>query len=68
MSYDFFSLVGYDEVEFSSNLSDLTCGTQKLRDKIICRYNVGIFLGAFPCCIVPLWDELFGSESISQVY
>ena len=26
------------------------------------------FLGAYPCGVVPLWDELFGSESISQVY
>ena len=29
---------------------------------------MGIFLGAFPCGVVPLWDELFGSESTSQVY
>ena len=28
---------------------------------------MGIFLGAYPCGVVPLWDELFGSESISQV-
>ena len=26
------------------------------------------FLGAYPCGVVPLWDELFVSESISQVY
>ena len=29
---------------------------------------MGIFLGSFPCGVVPLWDELFGSESTSQVY
>ena len=34
---------------------------------VMFRWNVGIFLGAYPCGIVPLWDELFGSESISQV-
>ena len=60
---DFFSNIT-DDGEFN----DLTCGTRKSRDKRICRYIVGIFLGAFPCGIVPLWDELFGSESISQVY
>ena len=32
------------------------------------RWNVGIFLGAFPCGVVPLWDELFECESIAQVY
>lgn len=29
---------------------------------------MGIFLGSFPCGVVPLWEELFGSESISQVF
>ena len=43
---DFFSLVGNDDEEFAENLPELTCGTRKSRDKRICRYNVGIFLGA----------------------
>ena len=60
---DFFQLAGGDNL----NLPDLSCRTRKSRDKRICRWNVGIFLGAYPCGIVPLWDELFGSESISQV-
>ena len=49
-------------------LPELSCRTRKSRDKRICRWNVGIFLGAYPCGIVPLWDELFGSESTSQFY
>ena len=66
---DFFLTTNrYDESEILMDLPELTCGTRKSRDKRICRWNVGIFLGAYPCGIVPLWDELFGSESISQVY
>ena len=68
LSDDFFSLVGNDEASITKDFPDLSCGTRKSRDKRVCRYNVGIFLGAFPCGIVPLWDELFGCESISQVY
>ena len=61
---DFFTLAGGEDDQL--RLPDLACRTRKSRDKRICRWNVGIFLGAFPCGIVPLWDELFGSESISQ--
>ena len=27
-----------------------------------------MFVGVYPCGTIVLWDELFGSESISQVY
>ena len=64
---DFFKLAGGDD-EDDCLLPELSCRTRKSRDKRICRWNVGIFLGAYPCGIVPLWDELFGSESTSQVY
>ena len=65
---DFFRLAGNDASSISHNFPDLTYRTRKSRDKRICRWNVGIFLGAYPCGIVPLWDELFECESISQVY
>ena len=67
---DFFKIAGGDDGEGDerSLLPELSCRTRKSRDKRICRWNVGIFLGAFPCGVVPLWDELYGSESISQVY
>ena len=67
---DFFKIAGGEDGEGQerSLLPELSCRTRKSRDKRICRWNVGIFLGAYPCGVVPLWDELFGSESISQVY
>ena len=65
---DFFKLAGGDDFVDSVQFPDLSCQTRKSRDKRICRWNVGIFLGTFPCGVVPLWDELFGSESTSQVY
>jgi hypothetical protein len=49
-------------------LEENTCNTRKSRDKRERRHTVGLFLGAYPCGIVGLWDELYGSESISQVY
>ena len=69
LGQDFFKIASGDDGDEGDNvvLPDLTCRTRKSRDKRICRWNVGIFLGAFPCGIVPLWDELYGSESTSQV-
>ena len=32
------------------------------------RHTCGILIGSFPCGVVPLIDELFGSESTSQGY
>ena len=29
---------------------------------------MGIFIGAFPCAIVPFFDEIFGTECTSQTY
>ena len=29
---------------------------------------MGILVGAFPCGIITLFDELYGSESLTQVY
>ena len=62
---DFFQLASDNE---QMNFSDLSCQTRKSRDKRICRWNVGLFVGAFHCGTVCFWDELFISESISQVY
>ena len=33
-----------------------------------CKYLTGIMLGAWPCGIIVLLGELFGTESHSQVY
>ena len=44
------------------------CTTRKSRDKIVKRHTLGILIGASPCGIVRFCKELFGSESLSQVY
>ena len=44
-----------------------SCNTRKDRDKRSRRHSVGIFVGAFPCAIVPFFDEIFGTECTSQV-
>lgn len=32
------------------------------------RHTVGILVGAFPCGIITIYDELYGSESLTQVH
>jgi hypothetical protein len=32
------------------------------------RHTVGILVGAFPCGVINIFDELYGSESLTQVY
>ena len=64
---DWFEIANSDG-ELTSSVEVNKCNTRKSRDKRERRHTVGIFLGAFPCGIVGLWDELYGSESISQVY
>ena len=40
---------------------------QQDRDKRSRRHKVGIQIGAYPCGVVPVFDEIFGTESTSQV-
>ena len=48
--------------------SDFTsCGTRKSRDKRENRHSVGIFVGAFQCGTIVLFEQLYGSEGIAQV-
>ena len=44
------------------------CNTRKDRDKRVCRHSFGVFIGCWPCGVVTMFDELFGSEGIRQVY
>ena len=64
---DFFHYLSEDGEVINSNIS-VTCNTRKSRDKTTRRHTVGVFVGAFPCGTIVLFDELYGSESISQVY
>ena len=45
-----------------------SCNTRKSRDKRENVHSVGVFVGAYPCGVIVLGDELYSSESISQVY
>ena len=64
---DFFHYLSDDGEVLNSNLS-VTCNTRKSRDKTCRRHTVGVFVGAYPCGTIVLFDELYGSESITQVY
>ena len=66
MSDDFFKLLDEKGEITESTLS--SCNTRKSRDKRQNVHSVGVFTGAYPCGIIVLGDELYGSESISQVY
>ena len=45
-----------------------TCNTQKHHGAKMCHTSCGILLGVSPCGVIPLFEELFGSESKSQVF
>ena len=65
---DFFKVVTEDgEVSTMAANPEVSCGTRKSRDKRVKRHTVGLFVVAYPCGVVVVCDELFGSESISQV-
>ena len=44
------------------------CDTRKDKDKRICRHSFGINIACWPCGVVVMFKELFGSEGASQVY
>ena len=60
-----------------------SCNTRKDKDKRICRHTFGVLFGCSPCgvgqyavkrsffkthCLVTIFDELFQSENVKQVY
>ena len=65
VSEDILNIVAYNDVVDSSEKS---CNTLKSRDKWDKRHTVGILVTAKPCGIIVLYEELFGSESLTQVY
>ena len=65
---DYFKVVTEDgEVSTMAATPVVSCGTRKSRDKRVKRHTVGLFVVAYPCGVVVVCNELFGSESISQV-
>lgn len=68
LNEDYFKVVTEDgEVSTMAATPEVSCGTRKSRDKRVKRHTVGLFVVAYPCGVVVVCDELFGSESISQV-
>ena len=45
-----------------------TCNTKKTKDKRLKHHSAGILISVRPCGIIPHFDEIFGCESISQIY
>ena len=45
-----------------------SCNTRKHHGARFCNTSAGIFVGAFPCGTIPLFEEIHGVESISQCY
>ena len=46
----------------------ISCNTKKSHGARFCKTSAGIMVGAYPCGTIPLFDELYGVESVSQVY
>lgn len=64
----FFSLASQDGDLMTQLEEDQSCNTKKTKDKRERRHLVGICVGTKPCGRVVLWDELYGSESLTQIY
>ena len=64
---DFFEILGEDGETVSINIEN-ECNTRKSRDKRTRAHTAGLFVAVKPCGTVVLVDELYGCESISQVY
>ena len=45
-----------------------TCNTQKHHGAKMCHTSAGILIGCSPCGVIPLFEELYGTESKSQVF
>ena len=65
---DFFTLASEDGELVDQLDDDKTCNTIKTKDKRERRHTAGIMVGTKPCGTVVLFDEIYRSESLSQVY
>ena len=55
-------------LEFATSIPESSCNTRKEKDRCSRRPIVGLHIVEWPCGIIPDFSELFGSESISQVW
>ena len=56
------------DLEFSMSIPESSCNTRKEKDKRSRRHTVGLHIVTWPCGVIPDFGELFGSESITQVW
>ena len=47
-----------EDGEVLSSTIDNSCNTRKSRDRRERRHTVGVLVGAFPCGVIVLWDEI----------
>ena len=52
-----FQFKGSSEIQ----ADNFSCQTRKEKDKRLCRHTWGVLIGCYPCGVVVLFDELFGS-------
>ena len=64
----FFSLASNDGEIVTQIDDEKSCNTKKTKDKRERRHTVGIMVGTKPCGTVVLFEELYGAESLTQVY
>ena len=64
---DFFDIID-EKGETVTVTQEEICNTRKSRDKRTQAHTVGLFVAIKPCGTVVLFNELYGSENISQVY
>ena len=64
----FFSLASNDGEIVTQIDDEKSCNTKKTKDKREWRHTVGIMVGTKPCGTVVLFEELYGAESLTQVY
>lgn len=62
-------LVPQEDFNFDDEeAEESSCNTQKHHGAKMCHTSAGILIGCSPCGVIPLFEELFGSESKSQVF
>ena len=74
LSWDDWSKTWAQDSEFcfkgsKENLKEtFSCQTRKDKDKRLCRHTWGVLIGCFPCGVVVLFDEIFGSGCLIYIY
>ena len=57
----------YDQLDAQRGEED-KCNTRKNKNGIFYRHSAGIFIASWPCGVVTLFAEIFGTESCSQIH